>query len=126
MKRLIPTSIILVILVIVCTIGNMYVIKQSTDFSKKVDNCYDAYQSGDYDTSKEIASKLYSEWDKIQKRLAVFVNHAMLDDISQSTARLASYKLDDPDTHFASECIDIQSVLHRMCDEQRIIPENFY
>lgn len=126
MKRLIPASIILIILVIICAVGNIFVINKSTDFSKKVDKCYDAYQRGDYDTSKEIASKLYGEWDKTQKQLAIFVNHAMLDDISKATARLASYKLDNPDTHFASECIDIQSVLHRMCDEQRIIPENFY
>ncbi len=126
MKRLIPASIIFIILVIICTLGNIFVINKSTDFSKKVDSCYDAYQRGDYVTSKDIASNLYSEWDKTQRQLAFFVNHTMLDDISKSTARLASYKLDNPDTHFASECIDIQSVLHRMCDEQRIIPENFY
>ena len=126
MKRLIPASVILVMLILLCIIGNIFVINMSTNFSEKVDNCYDSYQKGDYSASKEIASSLYSEWDKTQKKLALFVNHAMLDDISKATARLASYKLDNPDTHFASECIDIQSVLHRMCDEQRIIPENFY
>ena len=96
MKRLIPASVIFIILILICIIGNIFVLNKCTKFSEKVESCYDAYQNGDYYTSKEIASSLYS------------------------------YKLDNPDTHFASECIDIQSVLHRMCDEQRIIPENFY
>lgn len=126
MKRLIPASVIFIILILICIIGNIFVLNKCTKFSEKVESCYDAYQNGDYYTSKEIASSLYGEWDTTQKKLAFFVNHAMLDDISKATARLASYKLDNPDTHFASECIDMQSVLHRMCDEQRIIPENFY
>ena len=126
MKRLIAAAAILILLIVICFFGNRCVVKICIDTNDKISKCYEAYNKNDYPTAVNYASDIYEDWHQKQIRLAIFVNHSMLDDISKLTARLGAYTAENIDSHFAAECIDIQSVLHRMCDEQRILIENFY
>lgn len=126
MKRLIPTAILLILLVSVCIIGNKQVIKMCEETNKDIKKCYQAYENGDYSLAVEVASTIENHWRNKEGRLAFFVNHGMLDDISVSVSRLAAYTPDTMDFHFALECIDIKTVLLRVCDEQKLLIENFY
>lgn len=126
MKRLIPATILLSLLLTLCFVGNRFVLSTCRKTRQNIEKCYSAYTDKDYASAAEAASGIDERWYRTQKRLAVFVNHSMLDDVSKSTARLASYTEETIDAHFAAECIDILSVLHRMCDEQQILIENFY
>ena len=126
MKRLIPTAILLILLILICFFGNHRVIKMCEETNKDINKCYDAYQSENYYLASEIALDIHKRWQEKEKRLAFFVNHNMLDDISISVSRLAAYTPETIDVHFALECVDIKTVLLRMCDEQQLLIENFY
>lgn len=126
MKRLIPCALLLITLIVLCFLGNRRVITMCDEINGDIIKCYEAFQDDNYPLATEIASDIEKRWHSTEWRLAVFVNHSMLDNISESVSRLALYTPDDIDVHFALECANINTVLHRMCDEQRILIENFY
>ena len=95
MKRLIAAAAILILLIVICFFGNRCVVKICNETNDKISKCYEAYNKNDYPTAVNYASDIYEDWHQKQIRLAVFVNHSMLDDISKLRSEVRSLRLKD-------------------------------
>ena len=72
MKRLIPTAILLILLVLICFLGNRRVIKMCGEINEKITECYEAYEIGEYSLAAKTASDIHKHWQEKEKRLAFF------------------------------------------------------
>ena len=126
MKRLIPACILSVIIVCSCILGQITVKKYCNTAYNDIKECKEDFLDGKSENAYNSTVKIEKNWKKQKAVLAVFVNHSLLDEISQSVVQLPELaKADGKDT-FLGECSEIQSMLTLIKEEQRIRGESFY
>ncbi len=126
MKRLIPACILSVVIICSCILGQITVKKYCNSVYDDIKECKEDFIVGKSESAYNNAIKIEKNWRRQKAVLAVFVNHNLLDEISQSVVQLPELaKADGKDT-FLGECSEIQSMLTLIKEEQRIRGESFY
>lgn len=116
MKRIIPTLIIIVTVISVCTFSHCYVYKTCD----KTLNDINLYRNQKID-----ADTLKNNWKKQKDKLELFVNHGLLDDISIYIGELTVEKTFNGDDFFTT-FNNIETSLKLIKDEQRLALHSFY
>lgn len=124
MKRLIPASIIFV-LVIVTYLTSLYYITDSCDKAKSLlENSVQTYTR--QKTAEKEAKKMEDYWNKKEKVLSVFVNHDRIDDIEKAISLLNVYAK-SPDNELFYEYADtVEILLHQIMEDTKITMHSIF
>ncbi len=124
MKRLIPASIIFV-LVIVTYLTSLYYITDSCDKAKNLlENSVQTYAR--QKTAEKEAKKMEDYWNKKEKVLSVFVNHDRIDDIEKAISLLNVYAK-SPDNELFYEYADtVKILLHQIMEDTKITMHSIF
>ncbi|MBR4116587.1 MAG: DUF4363 family protein [Clostridia bacterium] len=124
MKRLIPASIIFV-LVIVTYLTSLYYITDSCDKAKNLlENSVQTYTQ--QKTAEKQAKEMEDFWDKKEKVLSVFVNHDRIDDIEKAISLLNVYAK-SPDNELFYEYADtVEILLHQIMEDTKITMHSIF
>ncbi|MBP3706413.1 MAG: DUF4363 family protein [Clostridia bacterium] len=126
MKRLIPSSIIAVLIIVGCIIGHYIAEKECAAARKQLKECKEAFINGDYTTATEIAIEMKNNWEESEEKLAIFVNHSFLDQISENLAELPYYLNEQNHSYGLSKISGTEKILKHIEEHQSLVPESFY
>lgn len=123
MKRLIAAVLVLIFIVSVCIIDRITIKYYCTKTQKELTVCREAFLKGNTKDATINCRKLQSNWKHRQSRLAIFVNHSLLDAVSISVNRLAVTNDEDI---FLGEYAEIMWGLRQIVDEETFSVKSFY
>ena len=126
MKRLIPATIILIIIIVVCVISNYTVCAHVKKANEKIKNCETLYSSGQFEQARISAEKFKKYWAKVSKGLSFYSNHCPIDDISNLAAILPEAAASKNDFEFKSTLRQIKTALDTVHYEQSFTWESLY
>ncbi len=126
MKRLIPAAFIFIFVLTICICGNNYVDATYKKTMAEINSCYEIYQSGNKEQAEEFAENLSNNWHKTKVKLAAFVNHSFLDNISVYMSQLPVLIQQDSESLFLIAYKNIESSLEQMAEEQKFHLHSFY
>ena len=116
MKRLIPASIIFILVIVICIWAHIYVDRACADTIKDIESFY----------NKNItATTLEKNWQERKENMALFVNHNFLDKLSVYIGQLTvmhTNELPEQNTVYKN----IESVLSLIKAEQKFALHSFY
>lgn len=112
MKRLIPASILLVI-VIISYFGSLNYIKGVCEETKKqVAECETEYKNGnDAEAKVESLKKL---WDEKEGTLSFFVNHGEIDEVELELSSLSVFVKEKENAMFYDHIESLKTLLHQI------------
>ncbi len=87
MKRLIAAALLLLAVFAVYVIGSLNISKTCKASEELLDSCLTAYENGE--DAGVYCEKLEKLWEKREKTLSIFTNHAVLDEMELSVKELA-------------------------------------
>ncbi len=124
MKRLIPASIIFLI-VIATYLTSLYYITDSCDKAQTLlDNSVKAYVQNK--TAETEAKKMRDFWDKREKTLSVFVNHDRIDDIEKAISSLSVYAKYPNNELFYEYADTVKILLHQIMEDTKITTHSIF
>lgn len=126
MKRIIPASLILISVILICIFGNYYVKNVCRDLKSDLSECIDAFSDGDNEKAAVYADDINKRWQSEKKGLAVFVNHAFIDEISVSANALPYYLRLKSDEMVYGEYSNILVAIRHIVSEHSVTADNFY
>ncbi len=88
MKRLIPATIILFVIIIMCIICNISVCRLIKSSEEEILKCEMLYSENDFEKAYDTAVKFKKKWINYAKIISAYSNHCPLDDISDLAAVL--------------------------------------
>lgn len=86
MKRLIAAGIIAVFVIVISTVGICYINSVAEDVEKRIEKI----QNAAFEDTGKMAEEFYYFWEDKRELMAVFVNHAKIDEIGTLAARMVS------------------------------------
>ena len=116
MKRLIPATIILVFTISLCICSHILVDRACDNTLKDINDFYNQTIN---------AQSLQNSWQKRKEKMALFVNHSFLDEISLYMGQLAVYN-DFNSEYFEHTLKNIQTTLSMIKAEQQLSAHSFY
>lgn len=117
MKRLIPASIIFILVIVICIWAHIYVDRACADTIKDIESFY----------NKNItAATLEKNWQERKENMALFVNHGFLDKISVYIGQLTVLPTDEVKPELNAVYKNIESVLSLIKAEQKLALHSFY
>ena len=123
MKRIIPAILLVALTTFLCIFGNIYV-NQKCDSAKEELRTLRETVKTDSEKAKKDATKFEKEWYSTQKRLALFVNHSLLDGASSEITALPHCT--DEISDFNISAAKAERLLNQIVCEERIGIESFY
>ena len=126
MKRLIPCTIIAVLIVFGCIIGHKTAKSECDKTRKQLKDCEAAFINGDYNEAIKIANTIKKDWENREEKLAIFVNHTFLDQISDNLAELPFYANEQNKNYGLSKISGTEKLLKHIEEHQKLMPESFY
>ncbi len=124
MKRLIPASIIFV-LVIITYLTSLYYITDSYDRTKHLlDTAVQTYSQ--QKTAPKEAKQMKEFWDKKEKVLSVFINHNRIDDIEKAISLLNVYAKSPNNELFYEYADTVKILLHQLMEDTKITVHSIF
>lgn len=126
MKRLIPCAIIAVLIIVGCIIGYDTAKKECDATRKQLKECKTAFINNDFEKAINISKEIKKDWENREEKLAIFVNHTFLDQISDNLAELPFYANEQNKSYGLSKISGTEKLLKHIEEHQKLIPESFY
>ncbi len=126
MKRLIAAAVLLVIIVMLCITGNVYVVHACQDTTRDIENFYTQICKSDNPNFDKLSKELNEKWIKRKEKLGLFVNHEFLDKISLYISELPMLVKIGNKNEIALVCENIKTICNQMTDEQKFALHSFY
>ena len=126
MKRLIPATVILIIIIIMCTVSNRTILNCVKNAKDKINECETLYLSGQFEQAKSSADSFKKYWVKASKKVSFYSNHCPIDDISALAAILPEAAAAKNDFEFKSTLNRIRVALNAVRYEQTFTAESLY
>lgn len=115
MKRLIPAAILLSV-VLISYFGSLKYINDScAEADRLADKCEAEYRSGR--NAEEEIERLKKLWDKKEKMLSFFVNHADIDNIELELSSLTVFASEKEDAMFYDHIESMRTMLHQIKED---------
>lgn len=118
MKRIIPATIILLIIFLGYIGSYIYVNNICNTVNQKIENCIKEYE--EIGNAKNDAFKLKKYWDKKEKILSFFVNHNMIDEVEMTISKINLYSEFENNYIFYDSCNTAQTLLHQIIEDTKI------
>ena len=117
MKRLIPASIILILLITICFCSHSYIDKLCKQTALDIEK---------YRNQTIAASVLEENWKNQKEKMSIFVNHEFLDKISIYIGQLTASDITANPDVLETTYKNILTVLSMIKEEQRLELHSFY
>lgn len=125
MKRVIAATAILLGVVAICIAEHITVerfCERKKDELTKIQSLY----TSDRNKSFKQAEKFKEEWEDEHVLLMFFVNHSLVEDISEESTKLPSYAKAGSDADFYADCAAIIRCLNQIKTDQTVTFDTFY
>ena len=126
MKRLIYAVILAALITAVCLTGRFTINKICNETYDKLKECQTECKNENFSKTLSISNEIYTNWHKNQKLLAVFVNHILLDNITESFTKLPELSKTKSSEELSAECAKAEYYLNQIIKEHRLTAESFY
>lgn len=126
MKRLIPASILAVVLAVLCIAAYAVTRSGCEKTIQKLNECEQACLDGDTDAAVAAADSFRDSWKETKRLISAFSAHDLLDKISYSAARISGYAQAGHGAAALAECEEIRQYLAQLTHEQKLCVECFY
>lgn len=126
MKRLIPSAVLAVIILLGCIWGHYVTDDVCNITDTELKECEQAYKNGSFDKAQELAKKLQKEWEDREEKLSLFVNHSFLDEISENLAQIPYFANPQSANLGLAKISYTKHLLKHIEEHQSLIPESFY
>lgn len=124
MKRLIPASIIFVLVILTYLLSLKYITNSCKSTNELLDKAVAVYKE---ENKAEIETKEIKEfWQKEEKILSFFVNHDHIDQIEQAISTLNVYAKEKDNILFYEYADTIKVLLHQIVEETRITTHSIF
>ena len=124
MKRLIPASIIFVLVILTYFLSLNYITKSCESTNKLLDKSVEVYKENQ--TAEKEAEKIKKFWQKEEKILSFFVNHEHIDEIEQAISTLNVYAKEKDNILFYEYADAIRVLLHQIVEETKITTHSIF
>ncbi len=124
MKRLIPASIIFVLVILTYFLSLNHITKSCENTNKLLDKSVEAYKENQ--TAEKEAEKIKKFWQKEEKTLSFFVNHEHIDEIEQAISTLNVYAKEKDNILFYEYADAIRVLLHQIVEETKITTHSIF
>lgn len=124
MKRLIPASIIFVLVVLTYLLSLKYITKSCESTNKLLDKSVTVYKENH--TAEKETKEIKEFWQKEEKILSFFVNHDHIDKIEQAISSLNVYAKEKDNILFYEYADTIQVLLHQIVEETKITTHSIF
>lgn len=126
MKRLIPASVLLVLIITACICTKAVVGNICSKTRQLAETCESLCIEGNFEEAAEISKQLKNQWEKDSKIVMIFVNHELCDELSIFANRLHYHCLSGNTDFVFWNTSDIKSLLHQITVEQSLTALSFY
>lgn len=113
MSRVIAAIIFIALLFGLCITDFIFIGKSHDKFAGLLLNC-------EQHKSEAAAEEMYKEWVNSEPVLSVFVNHAILEDVSENIAKLPALTAADDSAELLAECAAIRLKLKYIKEDSRV------
>lgn len=125
MKRLIAAAVLAFLVAGFCLTGARVVEKNCENVKRQLSACEEACTAGDWEKAVQLSEELAAGWPGEQRRLAVFVDHAVLEDVGALLTELPSLALAESREDYMSRCAAAGLLLGRAEAAQHISADSF-
>ncbi len=126
MKRLIYALVILMFISIICLVGSILICQYCEKSREELRFCASLSQEENWDKAQRQTEKLKTDFEKKEPIMAFFVDHKLLDSITELMSSLPIYAKKEEDVQFEAACAEISVIFERIHSMQSIKIENFY
>lgn len=126
MKRLIPMFVLLIITLSVCFLGSYTANKECDKTKKELSVIKEKMNDLNYTEAKKLSKELEDKWNDRRELLSIFVNHGLLDDVTNGIHRIKGCTEKDKSQNFLSEYQSTHNALDLIIHEQKLTAESFY
>lgn len=126
MKRLIPAAVILLVIIVICVIGNITVRESIKTAKSEINMCQTLYNNGNFDEAYSDAVDFKRKWDKAVNSTSVYANHCPLDEVSALAAVLPEAVKQRNTFYVNSTAEQIFSLLDAILNEQSLTLQSLY
>lgn len=118
MKRLIPASILLALVILTYIISTAYITSSCDSTSELLKETVAEYKENK--TAEIPSEKMKKYWQKEEKMLSFFVNHNHIDEVEQAISSLNVYAKEKDNILFYEYADTIEVLLHQIKEETKI------
>lgn len=126
MRRLIPATVLLLLITAVCLWGCFTVLNAADSFKTEIARCESLYNAGDILAATKCAKRLKEDWFKTSRHISAYTNHRPLNDIGILVSLLPEAASKGDPYEFTSLINRIRTELQIIYKEQSPNLENLY
>lgn len=126
MKRLIYALIILLFITTVSILGGIMICQYCEKSKEELMFCASLCEGENWEEAENKSFEIIEDWEKREKLMAVFIDHKLLDNITDSVSTLPVYAKTRNRNDYYAQCSKITTTLNRIKATQTISVENFY
>ena len=126
MKRLIPATILLACIAVICIISNIAVSKSINTAKSEIEYGKECYTKSEFDKAKGSADTFNKLWIKKARIITAYSNHCQLDNITELAGTLPEAIRSRNDFEFYSAISRINTALDTIYKEQSLTLESLY
>lgn len=124
MKRLIPASILLGLVILTYILSTTYISNSCDSTLEKLNETINVYN--EHKTAEEKAENIKKFWQKEEKILSFFVNHEHIDKVEQAISSLTVYAKEKDNILFYEYADLIKVLLHQIKEETKITTHSIF
>ena len=124
MKRLIPASILLALVILTYILSTTYITSSCDSTSKVLKETVEEYKENK--TAEKTSKKMKEYWQKEEKILSFFVNHEHIDEVEQAISSLNVYAKEKDNILFYEYADTIDVLLHQIKEETKITTHSIF
>lgn len=125
MKRLLISSIILAIIIVISITGLYYINENYEGIVAEIEAGEKSIKLDDYEAAKSHIKKAEEKYAKAEKYLSAFVNHSTLDEIGVNIAAISPFA-DGEEEEFLSHCKEARTALKHLKNDMAISVRNLF
>lgn len=126
MKRLVPATILLIFIIIICAASNYTICKSIKIAKGEIEKCEQLYKGEKFEDAKDCAKKFKDNWIKSNRLISVYSNHCPLDDITKLSGILPVAIDKKNDFEFASSISQLKTAFDIIYEEQSFTLQSLY
>ncbi len=124
MKRLIPASILLALVILTYILSTKYITNSCESTLDLLEKTVNEYRENK--TAEKSSEKIKKYWQKEEKILSFFVNHEHIDDVEQAISSLTVYAKEKDNVLFYEYADTIEVLLHQIEEETQITTHSIF
>ena len=124
MKRLIPASILFVLVIVTYIASLSYITKSCNTTINMLDDTIKTYK--EEKNAEDNAKNLKKYWEKEEKILSLFINHNHIDEVEQSISSLNVYAKEKDNVIFYEYADKIRVLLHQIIEDTKLSAHSIF